>query len=793
MRSHLRLFLVLALLAFPSIPVLAAGRGEPGEIRAVRVELRNRIPDLQVLTDLDLDIDGVFDDWARVYVLDEEIDKLRYLGFTVNALVDGGAAQGPEIDAPPNQPAYHTYETLTADLQTVAQEHPNLVRLVSIGKSVQGRELWAVKVTDNPDDDEDEPEVRYIAAMHGDEVVGKEMCMDLLHLLTDSYGTDSRITGLVDSTEIWLLPSMNPDGTAAARRYNANNYDLNRNFPDQFVDAVDSPTGRQPETQHVMNWTYGLTPILSANFHGGAVVANYPYDSTPSGSSVYSLSPDDSVFRSLARTYADNNPTMYSSNSDASFDRGICNGSDWYAIRGGMQDWHYVWRGGRDMTLEISNVKWPAASQLPTFWEENRESMLGYLERVHEGLRGIVTDASTGLPVAATVRIVGSNRTTFADPDAGDYHRLLLPGRYDVEFSATGYVTRRVRDVVVDAGPPAARLDVRLDPSAVDLEPVSAAVLDSGNGALDPGETTDLAVTLQNFGETAAGVSARLVPTTWFASSTRPDAVYPDLPPGASAPSFAPHFGVALDPSTPSGHKVGFALEWSTAAGGGTSQPIFLATGDANCTTVDSGSVALAILDRQTTTSALSFPTSREISSVDVRVDVVHPYIGDLHVTLVSPSGTPVMLHARTGGSADDIHAWYDDDLAPAEPLARLAGEEAAGTWRLEVHDGVPLSTGTLSAWSIRVCGRSFESSPPQLKIRDVARTPTGVRVTWWPYPGLSSYKIYRSSAVGPRSGFPDVTGEDGNATDTMFEDASGAPLVMWLVTGVGPHGEGPR
>jgi subtilisin-like proprotein convertase family protein len=755
--------------------------------------LRDRVADLQVLTDLDLDVDGVFGTWARVHLLDEEADKLRNLGFIVNALVEEAAAKDPGTGAPPNQPAYHTYETLTQDLQTIAADHPDLVRLYSIGKSVQGRDLWVVKVTDNPDVQEDEPEVRYIAAMHGDEVVGKEMCVYLLDLLTDSYGTDPRITDLVDSTEIWILPSMNPDGTASVRRYNANNYDLNRNFPDQFVNPVDSPAGRQPETQHVMNWTYGLTPVLSANFHGGALVANYPYDSTPSGASSYSLCPDDSVFRSLARTYADNNPPMYNSNSDASFDRGICNGSDWYAIRGGMQDWHYVWRGGKDLTLEISNAKWPAADQLPTFWNDNRESMLRYLERVHEGLRGIVTDATSGLPVAATVRVAGSDRVTFTDPEVGDYHRLLLPGRYDLEFSATGYVTRPVGGVVVDAGPPAARLDVALEPLAVDLEPVAATVLDGGNAVLDAGESADLAVTLRNFGETATGIAADLVPTTWAASILRPAATYPDLPPGASGTSLAPHFGVLVDPDTPPGHKLGFALAWSSAEGAGISEPIFLAAGDPVCATVDSGNIPLAILDRQTTSSTLSFVDSREISSVDVRVDVIHPYVGDLHVRVVSPAGTPVTLHARTGGSSDDIHAWFDDDRAPAEPLSRLSGEDAAGTWTLEVRDGVPFNTGTLSAWSLRVCGRSFEATTPELKIRDVVRTPTGVRLRWWPYPGLSSYTLYRSTVPGPRSGFVDVTGEDADPTDTVFDDATGAPLVMWLVTGTGPAGEGPR
>ena len=112
-----------------------------------------------------------------------------------------------------------------------------------------------VKISDNPDLDEDEPEAAYIAAMHGDEVVGKELLINLIHYLVDNYGTDPRVTDLVDGTEIWILPSMNPDGTAMTQRYNAGNVDLNRDFPDYYADPVNTPDGRAPETRAVMGWT----------------------------------------------------------------------------------------------------------------------------------------------------------------------------------------------------------------------------------------------------------------------------------------------------------------------------------------------------------------------------------------------------------------------------------------------------------------------------------------------------------------------------------------------------------
>lgn len=773
----------------------AAGHGEPGPVYPVEIRLADRQADLLTLVEIGIDVDAVFADRVRAYVIAEEEEKLAALGFDVAAIPDEARiAAEREAPAAP-RPTYHTYATLTAELQQVAQDHPAIARLFSVGKSVQNRDLWIMKITRNPDVEEDEPEFRYVAAVHGDEVVGKENLIDLINLLTDGYGSDPRITRLVDTTEIWILPSANPDGTELHQRYNANGFDLNRNFPDQFEDPVDSTVGRQPETAAIMNWGYAHSPVLSANFHGGAVVANYPWDGTASHLSVYNASPDDPLFVSLARTYADNNPSMAVSNSDPSFNNGICNGADWYVIYGGLQDWSYVWHGDDELTLEISSVKWPSADQLAAFWEQNRESMLAYLERAQEGVRGRVTDAATGAPIAATVRVQGIDHSVFTDADRGDFHRVLLPGHYGLEVSAPAYTSAVVGDVEVVQGGPAARVDVALDPLDTALQHTGHRVIDGagGNGFLDPGESADLAVTVRDLGLAATTVTGRLVPTGWYGEVTRAGASWPDLPTGGTGESLPPHAGVSLSPAAPAGHKAGYAVEWTSDQGSGTTDPFFVETGTPSCSTVASQDVPKAVLDRQTARSTLAFPADYEISEVNVFVDVVHPYVGDLTVRLESPTGIPVVLHDRSGGSSDNLVGWYDSERSPAEPLARVNGEPAAGTWTLEVNDGVPANTGTLDAWSVEICGRPFESSTPEMRLRDVRREAGGTVVAWWPYPGMTSYRVYRSTAPVPRAEFLDVTAEDPDATDTTYEDTSSAPLEFWLVTGVGPKGEGPR
>jgi carboxypeptidase D len=105
-----------------------------------------------------------------------------------------------------------TFTEFEAELQSIAADHPNICRLISIGQSVQGRDLWFLKISDNPDTEEFEPEFKYSSTMHGDEVVGMDLCVRLANLLTDEYGSDPTITSYVNGIEIWICPLHNPDG-----------------------------------------------------------------------------------------------------------------------------------------------------------------------------------------------------------------------------------------------------------------------------------------------------------------------------------------------------------------------------------------------------------------------------------------------------------------------------------------------------------------------------------------------------------------------------------------------------
>jgi carboxypeptidase T len=107
---------------------------------------------------------------------------------------------------------YHTYGEVAAAAKAVADAHPNIARRFSLGKSYQGRDIWAMKISDNVATDENEPEVLYEGGHHADEHMGVELALKIMRWLTDGYGTDARITEIVNTREVWIIFLVNPDG-----------------------------------------------------------------------------------------------------------------------------------------------------------------------------------------------------------------------------------------------------------------------------------------------------------------------------------------------------------------------------------------------------------------------------------------------------------------------------------------------------------------------------------------------------------------------------------------------------
>ena len=452
--------------------------------------------DLNYLTLL-VSIDKVTDLEVIAYANDDEFEVLKTTKFKFIELehpsiqASRSIIMATTVGEMVNWDRYPTYSVYNQLMVSFVTKYPNLCKLNTVGTSVRGRNILALNITSSIALEKAKPEVLLSSTMHGDETTGWILCMRLADYLMSNYGTNPRITRMLDSVSIFIAPNTNPDGTyyggdntiSNARRANYNGYDLNRNFPDPWQGAT--PGGpRQQETTVMMDYAATRNFILSINYHGGAEVANYPWDGYTSAQRKH---PDNNWYIELCRQYAtlakNYGPLNYFTNPSQS---GITNGGDWYVVYGGRQDYMNYWHNCKEITAEISNTKMLPVEQLENFWNYNREAMLAFIENVYYGIRGKVTD-SGGNPLAADITLVGydqHNSFVKTNPKYGNYYRMLLPGTYTLRFESAGYITQTIPNVVVGSST-ATYLNVVMQSIQTNTYNITAAV-NGGNGTITP-------------------------------------------------------------------------------------------------------------------------------------------------------------------------------------------------------------------------------------------------------------------------------------------------------------------
>jgi len=385
---------------------------------------------------------------------------------------------------------YTSNSDINANIIKVVRENPGLAQLVTVGTSHLGTSILGVTLSRNVTyRDTLKPMVRYVGNMHGNEPVGRELLHHFIQVLIQGYSVDNRIKNLLDETSVTLIPTMNPDGFDRGTegkcsggdyktgRYNEGNIDLNRNFPtwrEVGKSYQELREGREPETQAMMDLIVTEPWVLSANFHGGAVVASYPYDDfrRPDQTGI-SRTRDHDFFKHLASVYASNHLSMLDQTQCTKwyFEDGITNGAEWYSLVGGMQDFNYLFTNDMEITLEVSCCKFPNKYYLNKMWAENRESLLVYLEQVHRGLKGVVVNSISGEPLAGVeVEVENLNTRESLQPvrssTRGEYWKLLLPGSYRIRGSQNSCATggrHLVSDwVQIDVGNDVQRSDIEL-------------------------------------------------------------------------------------------------------------------------------------------------------------------------------------------------------------------------------------------------------------------------------------------------------------------------------------------
>lgn len=414
--------------------------------------------------------------WITADLSDQEIQLAKDAGFTIEILIpdlkswykemNSAAAKNiSKTSAMPIPPGFNlgsmggyiTYAELLLEMDSMVQNFPNLISVGdSIGTTYEGRTLWAYRVSDNPNTDENEPEVLYTSMHHAREPNAMMQMLYYLYYLLNNYGTDQEVTCLLDNKELYFVPIVNPDGYLynestdpqgggmwrKNRRDNLDGtfgVDLNRNYgenwgfdnvgssPNTSSDTYRGTAGfSEPETQAIRNYCNSREFRSALNYHTYGNLLIYPYGYIP-----FLLTPDSATFSTHAHELTSINNYKYGTGVE----------TVGYVTNGDSDDWMYSEQTTKDkiisMTPEAGTPQfgfWPPQNQILPFCEDNLRANLieawlsgAYVKPAYADLHPINTPNAwlpvnflnlgldTATAVTATLEIVDANILSVAN------------------------------------------------------------------------------------------------------------------------------------------------------------------------------------------------------------------------------------------------------------------------------------------------------------------------------------------------------------------------------------------
>lgn len=345
---------------------------------------------------------------------------------------------------------YHTYQEFLDTLTIIATNNPNICKLETLGFSVRGRPIVALKITDNPLEEENEPELLFEGATHGDEKIGAEVCFNFIIRLVRDYGIDPLITHLVDTREFWVSPVANPDGHIANTRGNGNGVDVNRDYGYVWDAAGGSPGPfSQPESRAFRDLAARNSFYHWGSYHAGTLFISAPWSYSP-------FPPRDSLnLKTLGLGYR-----SYTNYPYAQGYHGM------YEIHGSSKDCAYGSFGAMSWTVEVCRQKTPSADSIVPISNREIPAMLYIARMAKQGIEGVVYDSITGQPLRAMVIALPTDWPIYTDSILGDFHRFLLPGTYSLRVQANGYQTKTITDIIVPSDT-SVEVNIPLSPDTV--------------------------------------------------------------------------------------------------------------------------------------------------------------------------------------------------------------------------------------------------------------------------------------------------------------------------------------
>lgn len=380
---------------------------------------------------------------------------------------------------------YHESDEIAAELGRISEDYPNITQLLAIGQTYEGRNILALRITDNPLEEEaDEPDVLIMGAHHANELPSAEVPMFITEFLVGNYESNSTVSELVDARDIWIVPLVNPDGRDYAlnsdpswrknrARIDANGdgilegtgVDLNRNYGHLWglegasdIASASNYCGpsafSEEETGAIKALAEGQNFELSLSYHTYGQLVYYPW-----GNSIDTLHPREDVLRAIAADMA--NMTGYTA----------MEGKDAYYTTGDSDDWLYADCSTLPFTVELGTQYAVPDSEILALCQKNLGAALYAIEVSAEPEEVLLpewtvmvymsADADTGLAAEALVDLNGMEVT-------GSTADMNLIALYDGRGSGDSILYR-----------------VGKDPHGYDSDIVSA-VLDDSGAVIDP-------------------------------------------------------------------------------------------------------------------------------------------------------------------------------------------------------------------------------------------------------------------------------------------------------------------
>jgi hypothetical protein len=446
-------------------------------VRLNLIEFKISAAQFKSLGNLEIKIaTGFFDSTARAIVTPAELELLTERGFTFTRLMQSCAeselykravyGESMMLDS-----VYHTYPEILTELQGQIKKYPNLIRMQKIGlTSQEKRDIWAVKLSDNVHQEEDEPAILFSGAIHSDELAGVEICLTLISHLLENYATDANVRRWVDRNEIWFIPVINVDGHFVvthnidprwrknARDNNQNGIlyepddgiDLNRNFDFNWAHggAGDSLSSRyrgefpfsESECCAVRDLAYAQKFLLAVTYHSQGEVIFYPWDWRGR------KAPDDKLLTQMAKGLAGSIRTLKGDSTyHAAYGAGMV---------GQTYPWFYGVVGTLDFVVETGSG-WHIFPKdtLENVVQNNLPGAFFMLDQMEApGLTGWVQDAS-GKPLEAEIWLPDIDTKDIqirtSNAEFGRFFRLLEPGKYRLIIRKDGYHPVILKNVTV--------------------------------------------------------------------------------------------------------------------------------------------------------------------------------------------------------------------------------------------------------------------------------------------------------------------------------------------------------